>query len=207
MTRPPSVVRSRVGALARSSCAGPDRPRAAGFLLYVVWLRVPDASVLDVIGSAVLALVILAVAGAGESSLMLGLAGVPRSPARLLRGGLLLLAGAGLWFGWSSILDHMHGNDYLRAGYLNSRFPHQLRNLFSFDHLVLWLGWMWTALAWVGAAVIGLFVFVFTASPRPLGTMLRALRCMTYWMAVVLCSGAVTALTGSCWDRVDSSVA
>ena len=31
------------------------------FLLYVVWLRMPDASVLDVIGSAVLALVVLAV--------------------------------------------------------------------------------------------------------------------------------------------------
>ena len=51
------------------------------FLLYVLWLRMPDASVLDVVGSVVLALIILAVAGAGESAIMLRVAG-PCSHAR-----------------------------------------------------------------------------------------------------------------------------
>lgn len=167
------------------------------FLLYVLWLRMPDSSVLDVVGSALLALVVLAAAGVGESSLILRMVDVTRSPGRILRGLALLLAGVALWLGWSTLLDHMHGNDYLRAGYLNSRFPHQLRNFFSFEHIVLWLGWMWTALAWIGAGVIGLFVFAFTASIRPLNAVLRALRCLTYWIAVLLAATAATILTGS----------
>jgi hypothetical protein len=167
------------------------------FLLYALCLRIPDASVIDVIGSVVLALLLLAVAGAGESSIILHLVGVARSPRKLLRGCLMLLAGALLWFGWSALLDHMHGSDDLRAGYLNSRFPHQLRNFFSFEHIVLRLGWMWTALTWIGAGVIGLFVFIFTASARPLGALRRALRCLVYWVAAVLGAAVATVLTGS----------
>jgi hypothetical protein len=56
---------------------------------------------------------------------------------------------------------------------------------------------MWTALAWIGAGVIGLFVFAFTASARPLDAMLRALRCLAYWIAVVLGTTLATALAGS----------
>ena len=48
------------------------------FLLYALWLRVPDASVLDVTGSVCLALIVIFAAGAGESMLMLRLAGRPR---------------------------------------------------------------------------------------------------------------------------------
>jgi hypothetical protein len=197
MNRPPSVLRPALKLMSVRFVLQQIGLALLVFLLYALWLRVPDASAIDVIGSAVLALIVLAVAGVGESSLIVRLVTVPRAPGRLLRGAALLLAGVLLWFGWSILLDHLHGDDYLRAGYLNSRFPHQLRNFFSFEHLVLWLGWMWTALDWIGAGVIGLFVFVFTASARPPGAMLRALRCLTYWIAVVVGTTVATLLVGS----------
>ena len=197
MTRPPSVLRPALKLMSVRLVLRQIGLALLVFLLYALWLRMPDASVIDVIGSVMLALVVLAVAGAGESALILRLVGVRPSPGRLLRGSALLLTGVLLWFGWSVLLDHMHGDDYLRAGYLNSRFPHQLRNFFSFEHLVLWLGWMWTALDWIGAGVIGLFVVVFTASARPLGAMLRALRCLTYWIAVVVGTTVATLFVGS----------
>jgi hypothetical protein len=171
------------------------------FLLYVVWLRMPDASVLEVIGSALLALIALAVAGAGESALVLHLAGRARTPGRLLRGTLLLLAGVALWFAWSALLDHVRGNDFTRAaGYVNSRFPHQLRYLFTFDHILLWLGWFWTTLAWIGAGILALLVFAATASAKPLRAVAVAARAATYWAAVVLCAIAATVGTSSILD-------
>jgi hypothetical protein len=171
------------------------------FLLYVLWLRVPDASVLDVVGSVSLALIVLWVAGAGESVLMLRLAGRGRTPGRLLRGALLVLAGFVLWFGWSALLDHLRGdynsNDNLLAGYLNSRFPHQLRNFFSYTHILLWLGWMWTALEWIGAGIIAALVFAGTASDRPVRAIAFALRSVAYWIVVVLGTTGAAVLTSS----------
>jgi hypothetical protein len=171
------------------------------FLLYVLWLRVPDASALDVTGSALLALLAVAVAGVGESALLLRLAGRARTPERLLRGALLLLVGAVLWFGWSALLDHLRGsydsNDVLWAGYLNSRFPHQLRNAFSYAHILLWLRWMWTILGWIGTGVIAIFVFAGTASARPLRAAGCALRSVTYWAALLAGTTAATAITGA----------
>ena len=167
------------------------------FLLYVAWLRMPDASVLDVIGSTVLALVVLAVAGAGESVLILRLADRPRTPSRLLRGTLLLLAGVALWFAWSALLDRLDGNDFLYAGYWNSRFPHSLRNFFSFEHIVVWLRWLWAILQWIGAGIIALFVFTATASIRPLRAALRGLRSLSYWATVVFGITCATVLTAS----------
>jgi hypothetical protein len=170
------------------------------FLLYVVWLRMPDASVLEVIGSAALALVILAVAGAGESVLILRLADHPRTPSRLLRGTLLLLAGVALWFAWSALLDRLDANDFLYAGYWNSRFPHSLRNFFSFEHILVWLQWLWAILQWIGAGIITLFVFAATASTRPLRAALRGLRSVTYWVTVVIGIACATVLTASLID-------
>jgi hypothetical protein len=102
-----------------------------------------------------------------------------------------------VWFAWSTLLDHLHGDDYLRAGYLNSRFPHTLRYFFTFDHLVLWLGWIWTSLAWIGAGALAIVVFAATASSQPARSIARTLRCPTYWIAVVLGTIAATALAGS----------
>ena len=102
------------------------------FLLYVLWLRMPDASVLDVIGSALLALIVLAVAGAGESALILRLAGTVRDAAedscaercccwQALRCGLR----------WSAAARPSARQRLSCArGYLNSRFPHRLRYFF-----------------------------------------------------------------------------
>jgi hypothetical protein len=170
------------------------------FLLYVMWLRMPDASVLEVIGSALLALIVLAVAGAGQSVLILRLADRPRTPSRLLRGALLLFAGVALWFAWSALLDRMSAADNLRAGYWNSRFPHQLRNFFSYEHILLWLGWMWTTLAWIGAGIIALVVFAASASAKPLRSIAVAARSVTFWAAVALCAVAATVGTSSLLD-------
>jgi hypothetical protein len=165
------------------------------FLLYALWLHVPDASVLDVAGSIVLALVTLAVAGAGESTLILRLAGVARTPRRLLRGAFLLLVGAAVWLAWVALLDHFQAKDFVLAGYLNSRFPHSLRNFFSFRHLLLWLAWFWTALEWIGTTKIAILAVAATASLRPLRAVLYALRSGTCWVAIFLGLYAATAIT------------
>jgi len=171
------------------------------FLLYALWLRVPDASVLDVVGSVCLALLVICVAGAGESALILRLADRLRTPGRLLRGTILLLAGTALWLGWIALLGHFRGdynsNDDLWAGYLNSRFPHHLRNIFTYQHILLWLGWMWTALLWVGAGIVAAFVFAGTVSTRPIRVALRPLRSIAYWCFVVLAVTAASLFSGT----------
>lgn len=197
MTHSPSVLRSALSLFGVRLVFEQIGLALLVFLLSVLWLRMPDAGVLDVVGSVLLALIILAVTGAGESVFMLRVAGPARTPARLLRGTLLLLAGVALWLAWNALVEHLHGNDYLRAGYWNSRFPYQLRNFFSFAHILLWLGWFWTTLTWIGAGFIALFVFAGTASARPRGAILRALRCLTYWIAVILGTIVATVLAGS----------
>ena len=173
---------------------------AAVFLLYLLWLHVPDASVLDVAGSIVLVLIVITVAGCGESSIVLRLAGNTRTPARLLRGTLWLAVGVALWFAWSALLAHLRGNydanDNLWAGYLNSRFPHQLRNVFTYQHILLWLRWMWGTLGWIGTAAIAAVVFALTTSVRPVKAVVRALRSITYWIAAVVGGILASWLTG-----------
>jgi hypothetical protein len=171
------------------------------FLLYALWLRVPDASVLDVVGSVCLALLVICVAGAGESALILRLADRLRTPGRLLRGTVFLLIGTALWLGWIVLLGHFRGdynsNDALWAGYLNSRFPHQLRNVFTYQHILLWLGWMWTALVWVGAGIVAVFVFAGTVSAGPIRAALRPLRSIAYWCLVWLAATAASVFTST----------
>ncbi|MGA1982981.1 MAG: hypothetical protein ABSG84_10920 [Acidobacteriaceae bacterium] len=198
--RSPSVLRSALSLMSIRLVLEQIGLALFVFLLYVVWLRMPDASVLDVIGSASLALVVLAVAGAGESALILRLADRPRTPSRLLLGTLLLLAGVALWFAWSALLDRLDANDFLYAGYWNSRFPHSLRNFFSFEHILLWLQWLWAILQWIGAGIIALFVFTATASTRPLRAAQRGLRSVSYWVTVVFGIACATVLTASLID-------
>ena len=169
------------------------------FLLCMLWLRVPDASALDVIGSVCLALMVVWVAGAGESAIVLRLVERERTPGRLVHGTLLLLLGVALWFAWDALLDHVRGiySDSLVAGYWNSRFPHQLRNVFSYNHIMRWLEWLWAALEWIGTGVIAAFVFAGIASATPMRAVVRALRSVGYWCVVVLLAVGVTGATGA----------
>jgi hypothetical protein len=198
MTRPStSVLR---GALALINLRLVTRQIGLGLLVFalsIVWLRMPDASRLEVAGSVVLALIILAVAGMGESALVLHLTGRALTPGRLLRGAALLLAGILLWLALGTLLDRIHGDDSLRAGYLNSRLPQTLRYFFTYERLALWLGWIWTALDWIGAGILTLFFVCTTASAHPMRAIARALRSATYWIAMIVGVTAATVITSS----------
>jgi hypothetical protein len=164
---------------------------AGVFALFAAWLRMPDASVLEVVGSGLLALLIVALASLGEGRLILHLAGRASTPARLIRGALSVIAGTILWFAWSALTTHFSVSDELRAGYLNSRAPHQLRHLLTFQHILLWLGWIWNTFQWIGAGFIAAFVFTVTASAKPLRASTLALRSLSFW--VVLVAGTLVA--------------
>lgn len=161
------------------------------FLLAVFWLRIPDASKLELVFSAVLAVLILTIAGAGESAILLRLAHQPRTPARLLRGTILVLLAIGLWFAWTLLLEHVSAANPLSAGYLNSRSPHSLRYTFTYSHILLWLGWMWTAIEWLGAGILAALAFALLMSDRPLTVVACAMRSPSYWLTLI--GGSVAA--------------
>ncbi len=155
-------------------------------MLFALWLRVPDGSAPDVIGSALLAVVILLVAGAGESRLMLGLCGSSRSGQSLFRGALILIVAAALWFGWDELLTRLQAHDALRAGYLNSRFPHDLRNLFSYEHILRSFVWLAVSLRWIGAGIITMICFGAVTRQRMIDSVRRGLRSSAFWLALLL---------------------
>jgi hypothetical protein len=156
------------------------------FGLFLLWLRMPDASVMEVVGSGLLGLLIAAVACLGESRLILHLAGRYSTPARLLRGALSVIAGIVLWLLLSALIAHLGDRDALRAGYFNSKAPHQLRHLLTFEHILLWLGWIWTTIKWIGAGFIAAFVFTVTASAKPLRAATLVLRSFSFWPVLVI---------------------
>jgi len=156
------------------------------FVLSVLWLRVPDASLVDVVGTVLLGVLVLALAGGGEASLMLRLCGRPVSALRLLRGGMLVLVGVALWLGWSVLIGHLSANDWEWAGYLNSRAPHQLRNVFSYLHLHFLLESLWSTLRWFGAGVLGAVVFAAAGAVRPLRALGTIFRSLSYWLCLLL---------------------
>jgi hypothetical protein len=156
------------------------------FVLSVLWLRVPDASLVDVVGTVLLGLLVLALAGGGEASLMLRLCGRPVTAVRLLRGGVLVLAGVALWLGWSGLIAHLSVNDWEWAGYLNSRAPHQWRNVFSYLHLHSFLEALWSMLRWFGAGALGAFIFAATAATRPLRALGTIFRSLSYWVSLLI---------------------
>jgi hypothetical protein len=197
MTRSTSVLRDALGLINLRLVTRQIGLALLVFALSIVWLRMPDASGLEVAGSVVLALIILAVAGLGESALILHLSGRALTPGRLLRGAALLLAGVLLWLALGALLDRMHGDDYARAGYLNSRLPHTMRYFFTYARIALWLGWIGTALDWIGAGILALFVVCATASARPIHAIARALRSITYWTALIAGVTAATVITSS----------
>ena len=158
-------------------------------LLFVLWLRVPDANVVEVAFSAVLGLFILGIAMAGEAAILLSIRSLPLSRSRILRDAAILMAAILLWYGWSALIDQLSVHDVLRAGYLNSRFPHAYRNFFSYPHLLAWFGWLWSTLRWLGAGLLLAFAVAGLQTPRFLRAGLRTFFSASYW--VVLFSVAV----------------
>ena len=162
------------------------------FVLFAAWLRVPDSGVLDVIVSILLATLILVVAFVGEASLFLRLRASTHSRRDLLRGAAILVVMVLLWFGWNALLDHFSLNDDARAGYLNSRFPHGLRNIFSYKHLLRWSGWFWVVMRWLGTGVLLAIAVVGTFKPS-----LRILRSGTYWLVLIISAVLTSLVTGT----------
>ena len=80
----------------------------------------------------------------------------------------------------------MSEHDALRAGYFNSKAPHPIRHLLTFERILLWLDWMWTTLRWIGAGMIAAFVFTTTASVKPLRDAILALRSLSFWLVLVV---------------------
>jgi hypothetical protein len=167
------------------------------FLFFMLWLRLPDASVLEVAASALLAVLIVAAAGLGESRLILGLAGGPRTRGRFIRGTLLLLVGVAIWFAWSAWIAHVSNNDPMRAGYLNSKAPHQLRHLLSFEHILLWLGWVWSTIKWLGAGLLASTIVPLVAGRRPLHAARLAVRSLSFWLTLFVGTIVATLITGA----------
>jgi hypothetical protein len=198
MTHPrSSILRSALAAMSIRLVATQLGLAALIFALSVAWLRLPDASAVDLISTALLCLLILTLACGGESAIILQLCGRPRSRASLLKGALWVLIAIALWFGWSALIEHLRADDMLRAGYLNSRFPAHWRNTLSYLRLYQWLEWLWSTLTWLGAGVLALFVVALTASTKPLRVVLTALRSASFWLALVLVSVAAPLLTSA----------
>lgn len=162
------------------------------FGLFVLWLRVPDETVLELAASAALGLLVLAVGGSGEALFILRLTGREITPWRLIRGALLVLAAAGIWCLWAKWIGRQVYNDSLAAGYLYSRLPHGLRHFLPYARILLSLEWMWSALAWIGAGVLAA-VFVLAAAARPLRAAMNALRSLSFWL-VLLAGPTVAAI-------------
>lgn len=164
-------------------------------LLSLAWLRVPDASWLEVCTSVVVALLVLALAGGCESALLLRLADEPRTAGKLLRGTLLLLVCAALWTGWLLLLHQLRWDDPLHAAYFNSRLPHAMRSLFSYESILLWLGWITLALVWIGAGTLAAFFIAAIPSRKPLRAAFLVLRSPGYWLTLMLGSAVSTFVT------------
>ncbi len=145
----------------------------AAALLFLIWLRVPDASVIDVAFSILPGLLILAVTMSGEAAILLKLRSHPLTRRRVVRDALMLAIAILLWFAWSELIDRLSMHDVLRAGYLNSRFPHAYRNFFSYPHFLLWFSWLWAALRWLG---IGLLLALAIAAVQSTDTLRAGLR-------------------------------
>lgn len=195
MTRSPSIVRPALALFSFRLVLHQIALVLLVFALSVIWLRIPDASAIDVAASVFLAFLVLGIAGAGESALILRLANRRRTLTTLVRGTVFLLLGVALWIACSTALDHLQTNDSLRAGYLNSQFPHSLRNVFSYEHILLWLGWIWTLHQAICIGLITLFPVTATASSQPLRAIKRALHSLAYWIVTLVGVSCAVALT------------
>ncbi|MEK6398601.1 MAG: hypothetical protein V4734_10995, partial [Terriglobus sp.] len=159
---------------------------AVVFVLVVLWLQIPDANAFEVFASVVLALLIALLTGAGECAIALGLIGRRFTARSMCVGTCVVLVAAFFWWLLSAVIDHVSANDALRAGYWNSRFPASLRNVFTFEHLVVWLGWGWSLLRYVIAGLVAAAAFAVIASGSPVRATLAIWGSIRYWVFLLL---------------------
>ena len=156
------------------------------FVLFALWLRLPDSTVLAVVLSALLAPVILVITFAGEAWLLLRLRGSATTLRALAIGALAVFVAVLLLFPLSALLTHVSAHDPLRAGYLNSRLPANMRNAFSYPHLLTLFDVTWDSLFWAGAIVFTMAAVAITAARKPLAAFLRMFRSLTAWVVLSL---------------------
>ena len=159
---------------------------AVVFLLLAGWLHIPDANAFEVMASVVTALLIFGVIGAGETAIALRLTGRPVAVRRLLLGtGVLFVALLG-WYAISIVLQHLGTQNGLRAGYYNSKLPAGMRHVFSYEHLYLWLDWLWRGLGWIAGGLLGAAAFACATCDRRLRGLASILRSGRYWLSLLL---------------------
>ena len=159
---------------------------AAAFVLFLLWLRVPDANIAEVLFSALLAIALLLITTVGEAWLLLRVRQVQPARRSVVRGGVTLLVAIALLFPLAALLDHISINDSLRAGYLNSQLSAGMRRVFTYPHLMTIFHQMWASIFWAAAIVLtmgAVAVTVARKSLRALGSMLQSL---TAWVVLSL---------------------
>jgi hypothetical protein len=167
------------------------------FVLSLLWLKIPDATILNLVSTALLGAAILATAGVGEAWIMLTLAQRPTTRKSLAKGAVIVLVTSVLCIGWSMLPGHLQDGDQIRAGYLNSRLPHSLRTLFSYEHILIAFHWMEHVLEWLGIGAIVTFAFALLAAPQPLRSTRQTLRSLTFWVLFLAASLGFLLITAS----------
>lgn len=163
-------------------------------LLALLWLRLPDSSFFWVFISVLLGLVIAGTLGTGQSWIVLRLAKEVRTRRRLLIGAASVLAAVLFWLVLSHWTGQLHDHDSQRASYLNSRFPHSMRNFFTYNHIYQWLGWLWATLSWIIAGILAAAsCSLVLQRPR---AMLRTFFSVTWWIALIVLSLLATFFAG-----------
>ena len=154
--------------------------------LFALWLQVPDASALDVIGSVLLGLLLICVAGAGETWLVLRLGRQPLSLRRNLLGMGLWVVAALLWWAWFAWIHHLGNNTVLYASYLNSKLPPGVRVLASFSRLEAVMDWLGTMLAWGAGALLAIPVVALLLSAAPARATGRVVLSLWWWLLLIV---------------------
>jgi hypothetical protein len=157
-------------------------------ILFVLWLRVPDASVLEEVLSLIMAIVIAILALGGESFLLLQTCPISYSDSRIRIqiGAVALAVSLLLWFAWSALLDHWSTNSSLLAGYLNSRTSAHYRNFLNYNHLYDWLEDLWTVLRWFASGLLLAASLAVLLALRRGRAALRLAFSFTYWIVFAL---------------------
>lgn len=192
-----SLTREALGLLRPSVVIGQIAIAAIVFVLCVVWLRLPDASAVEVACSVLLAICIILVATAGETALFLRVLREAPSRRLLLRGALLLTVAGALAVAACLLITHFEGRNGLRAGYLNSRFSPRLRAVFTYEHILLWLGWLGTALTWACSGLLAAIAFALLAAKAPGRAVRLTLGSVAFWVVVLAASVGCVALSGA----------